>query len=128
MCPHCECTLLWSLQPLPLLSLTPLPPTPTFQFLLIHNLISSTFTDVTFCVFVVLRHVVCYYMAWNSQASCLRLLTARIASTRPHPAYELFLSFCSFSSAGDQTQSLAHTRQALCHSALSPAPAISVLN
>jgi hypothetical protein len=48
MCPCCEYTLLWSVQPLPLLSLTPLPPTPDFQQFSIYIFISSTFTDVMF--------------------------------------------------------------------------------
>jgi hypothetical protein len=43
---HCyDYTLLWSIQSLPLLSLSPLPPTPHFQQLSMHILISSTFTD-----------------------------------------------------------------------------------
>jgi hypothetical protein len=48
MYPHCGYILLWSIQPLTLLSLAPLPPTPIFQQLSIHTLISSTFTDVRF--------------------------------------------------------------------------------
>jgi hypothetical protein len=42
---HCGYALLWSIQPLPLLSLTTLPPTCNFQQLSIHILISSTFTS-----------------------------------------------------------------------------------
>jgi hypothetical protein len=40
---HCECTLLWSVQLLPLLSLTLLPPTPIFQQLSVHILMSSIY-------------------------------------------------------------------------------------
>jgi hypothetical protein len=42
---HYTYTFLWSAQPLPLLSLNLLPPTPTFQQLSIYILISSTFTS-----------------------------------------------------------------------------------
>jgi hypothetical protein len=48
MYPHCGCALLWSVQPLVLLSLSLLPLTPIFQQFLIHILISSTFTYVMF--------------------------------------------------------------------------------
>jgi hypothetical protein len=43
-----EYTLLWSVQSLQILSLIPLPPTPYFQQLSIHIVISSTSTDVIF--------------------------------------------------------------------------------
>jgi hypothetical protein len=42
---HCGCALLWSIQPLPLLSLTLYLSPPIFQQLSIHMLISSTFTS-----------------------------------------------------------------------------------
>jgi hypothetical protein len=45
---HCGYALLWSIQHLPLLSLTPLPPPPIFQQLLVRILIPSTFLDVMF--------------------------------------------------------------------------------
>jgi hypothetical protein len=48
MNPHCESTLLWSIQPFPLLSLTPSLPTPSIQQLSVHILMSSTCTDVMF--------------------------------------------------------------------------------
>jgi hypothetical protein len=40
---HCGCALLWSVQSLPLLSITPLPTSPIYQQLSIHIFISSTF-------------------------------------------------------------------------------------
>jgi hypothetical protein len=53
MCAHCGCSLLWSIQPLPLLSLTPLPPTPLFNsfqytslYLLPSHLMFYDTTDV----------------------------------------------------------------------------------
>jgi hypothetical protein len=48
MYPCCEYTLLWSSQPLPLLSLTLLLANPHFQQVSIHILIFSTYTDVIF--------------------------------------------------------------------------------
>jgi hypothetical protein len=44
--PCCEYALLWAIQPLPLLSLTPHLPPLSFQQLLMYKLMSSTFTDV----------------------------------------------------------------------------------
>jgi hypothetical protein len=48
MHPHCGFTLLWFIQPLPLLSLTFYLPLPIFQQLSTHILLSSTLTDVVF--------------------------------------------------------------------------------
>jgi hypothetical protein len=45
---HCESTSLWSIQPLPSLSLTLYLPLPIIQQLSIHILVSSTFTDIMF--------------------------------------------------------------------------------
>jgi hypothetical protein len=47
MYPHCEYTLLWSIQPLPLLFFALLPPTPP-PFNSFQHIISSTFTDTVF--------------------------------------------------------------------------------
>jgi hypothetical protein len=60
MCAHRGCTLLWSVQPLPLLSLTPFLSTPLiFQQLSIHMLISSTFT------FYVMWHYWCSIIVFS---------------------------------------------------------------
>jgi hypothetical protein len=55
----CECTLLWSIQLLPLLSLTLLHPIPTFQQLSIHTLISSAFT------YYVMQYYWCYIILFS---------------------------------------------------------------
>jgi hypothetical protein len=57
MHPHCGYTLLWPIQPLPLLSLSLyLPPTTLFQQLSVRILISSTLTDVSFMILLMLCH------------------------------------------------------------------------
>jgi hypothetical protein len=55
---HCGCALLWSVQPLPLLSLTSLPPTPHFStafnihpYILYLHVMSYDFTGCSIILF-----------------------------------------------------------------------------
>jgi hypothetical protein len=54
---HCGYTLLWSVRPLPLLSLTPLPPTPHF---------STEFNTHTYILFLQILYYVILLMLYHS--------------------------------------------------------------